>query len=158
MRGLSGRKMVASPGERFSYSNIAYNVLGDLLAKVSGQSFERLIQEHILIPAGMPDSTFLSDRLPPIGWRCRTCAHPKCGSTTLPVPPGRCTRQLPAHHRCGMCRWAITCLKQGSDAGRGLLSPAGYDRCGRRWQNGAASVPASMSTWGWAGRWGISKM
>ena len=50
VRGLSDRKLIANPGERFSYSNIAYNVLGDLLAKVSAKSFESAMQEQILIP------------------------------------------------------------------------------------------------------------
>lgn len=45
VRALRRRKLVANPGERFSYSNIAYNVLGNLLAKVSGQSFESVLQE-----------------------------------------------------------------------------------------------------------------
>ncbi len=40
VRSLSSRKMAAAPGERFLYSNIAYNVLGDLIAKISGQTFE----------------------------------------------------------------------------------------------------------------------
>jgi CubicO group peptidase (beta-lactamase class C family) len=56
---LQDRKMIAAPGERFSYSNIAYNVLGDLIAKVSGQTFEAYMKEHVLQPAGMCDSTFL---------------------------------------------------------------------------------------------------
>jgi CubicO group peptidase (beta-lactamase class C family) len=40
VRSLSDKKLIANPGERFSYSNIAYNVLGDMLAKVSAKSFE----------------------------------------------------------------------------------------------------------------------
>jgi CubicO group peptidase (beta-lactamase class C family) len=38
---------------------MAYEVLGDLVAKVSGQSFEDRVQEHILAPLGMTDSTLL---------------------------------------------------------------------------------------------------
>jgi len=53
VRGLRDRKMIANPGERFSYSNIAYNVLGDMLAKVSVKSFEEVMRENILFPSGM---------------------------------------------------------------------------------------------------------
>jgi len=35
VRSLSAKKLIAAPGERFSYSNIAYSVLGDLIAKVT---------------------------------------------------------------------------------------------------------------------------
>jgi CubicO group peptidase (beta-lactamase class C family) len=40
VRALSTRKMIGLPGERFAYSNIAYNVLGYLIAKRTGQTFE----------------------------------------------------------------------------------------------------------------------
>ena len=53
------------PGERLSYSNIAYDLLGNLLAKVTGQPFERAMRERLLIPAGMPNSTFLLAEAPP---------------------------------------------------------------------------------------------
>jgi CubicO group peptidase (beta-lactamase class C family) len=41
------------PGERFSYSNSGYVVLGLILEKVSGQSYEDYLREHLLGPAGM---------------------------------------------------------------------------------------------------------
>ncbi len=50
VRRLNHRKLAAAPGERFLYSNIAYNVLGDMIAKVSGNSFETYMQQQILIP------------------------------------------------------------------------------------------------------------
>ena len=63
VRSLSNRQMIAKPGERFSYSNIAYNVLGDLIAKVSGMSFEAYMKTRLLTPAGMPSSTFLMEEV-----------------------------------------------------------------------------------------------
>ena len=62
--GLCNRKMVGAPEERFAYSNIAYDVLGDLIAKVSGQTFENFLKEHILRPSGMPDSTYFFPDVP----------------------------------------------------------------------------------------------
>jgi CubicO group peptidase (beta-lactamase class C family) len=41
------------PGERFSYSNSGYVVLGLILEKVSGQRYEDYLREHLLGPAGM---------------------------------------------------------------------------------------------------------
>ena len=48
VRGLANLSLLFEPGERFSYSNIAYEVLGDLIAKRSGQPFEAYMSEYIL--------------------------------------------------------------------------------------------------------------
>jgi CubicO group peptidase (beta-lactamase class C family) len=129
VRGLSHRKLVADPGERFSYSNLAYDVLGDLLAKVSGKLFESLMQERILMPCGMPHSTFLWAEIP-----SDQLAWPHLRS------PGMRPNPSYPYHRADapasflhttlidMCHWAVACLKQGSYLGQRVLSPEGYDR------------------------------
>ncbi len=45
---------------RFSYSNIGYEVLGAVIAAVSGMPFEDYVRENIFMPLGMKDSTLLS--------------------------------------------------------------------------------------------------
>jgi len=42
-----------TPGERFSYSNSGYVVLGAIIEKVSGKSYEKVLHEKILKPLGM---------------------------------------------------------------------------------------------------------
>src|SRR5258708_13966335 len=59
VRSISDQKLVFVPGEKFAYSNTAYEVLGDVIAKVSGESFEDYVQHNILTPLGMKDSTLL---------------------------------------------------------------------------------------------------
>src|SRR5215813_5501082 len=59
VRSLTNQRLVFTPGERFAYSNTAYEILGDVIAKVSGESFEDYVQHHILTPLGMKDSTLL---------------------------------------------------------------------------------------------------
>jgi CubicO group peptidase (beta-lactamase class C family) len=59
VRSLTDLKLVFAPGEKFGYSNTAYEILGDLIAKVSGESFEDYVQHNILTPLGMKDSTLL---------------------------------------------------------------------------------------------------
>jgi len=59
VRSTADEKLVFTPGEKFGYSNTAYEILGDVIAKVSGQSFEDYVQQHILTPLGMKDSTLL---------------------------------------------------------------------------------------------------
>jgi CubicO group peptidase (beta-lactamase class C family) len=59
VRSLTDRALVSVSGEKFTYSNMAFEVLGDLIAKVSGQSFADYVKEHILLPLGMNDSSIL---------------------------------------------------------------------------------------------------
>jgi CubicO group peptidase (beta-lactamase class C family) len=50
-----------SPGDgRFRYSNMGYELLGALIAELSGLSFEAFMKENILRPLGMDPSTFLT--------------------------------------------------------------------------------------------------
>lgn len=48
----------SKPGERFSYSNIGYGILGVALSRAVNQSFIDLIHEKILKPLRMDDSFF----------------------------------------------------------------------------------------------------
>lgn len=50
-----------SPSEnKFCYSNMAYELLGLIIAEVSGMSYEAFMKEKLLKPLGMDDSTFLT--------------------------------------------------------------------------------------------------
>ncbi len=44
---------MALPGEAFKYTNANFMILGEVIARVSGQQFESYLQEHIFEPAGM---------------------------------------------------------------------------------------------------------
>lgn len=65
VRSFSDGTLLFPPGEGWSYSNSGFDTLGDVIAKVSGQSFEAYVQEHILTPLGMADSTFLLSDVDP---------------------------------------------------------------------------------------------
>ncbi len=65
VRSLGDERLLFSPGEDWSYSSIGFNILGDVIAKVSGQSFEDYMQEQILTPLGMEDSSFLLSEVDP---------------------------------------------------------------------------------------------
>jgi CubicO group peptidase (beta-lactamase class C family) len=129
VRALSSRGMIAAPGERFAYSNIAYNVLGYLIARVTGQTFEQYMKEHILHPAGMPDSTFF---------------FPEVDRARLAVPhlraPHMIVNPISPYHRADapasflytsvieMCHWAMTHLNRGAFNGGHILTPTSYDQ------------------------------
>ena len=56
VKRLMQRPLVSQPGEVFTYGNPAYFVLGDLVQKVSGQSYEDFLRENIFVPLGMKDT------------------------------------------------------------------------------------------------------
>lgn len=47
-----------TPGERFEYSNSGYYVLGQIIEKVSGESYADFVEKHIFTPAGMTASLY----------------------------------------------------------------------------------------------------
>lgn len=57
---FAGQAMKFSPGERFSYSNGGYILLGILIEGLSGQLYRDFIQEHVLAPAAIVDSGFFA--------------------------------------------------------------------------------------------------
>lgn len=59
VRTFSSGELLFPPGEGWSYSNSGFDTLGDVVAKVSGQSYEEYVQDHILSPLAMSASTFL---------------------------------------------------------------------------------------------------
>lgn len=52
--------LIFQPGERFSYSNTAYVLLGLIVEKASGMSFGEFLKNRIFLPIGMTASTINS--------------------------------------------------------------------------------------------------
>lgn len=48
----------AEPGSRYCYSNAGTNIAGRIVEVVSGQPYEEFLQERLLDPLGMTDTTF----------------------------------------------------------------------------------------------------
>jgi len=65
VRSLADQSLIAEPNEKHFYSNIAYEVLGDVIAKVSGMSFEAFVEQNILRRLGMFKSTLLVQQADP---------------------------------------------------------------------------------------------
>jgi CubicO group peptidase (beta-lactamase class C family) len=49
------------PGEKWSYSNSGYVLLGYLIEKITGASYEKFLQENIFTPLGMKDTGYDSN-------------------------------------------------------------------------------------------------
>jgi len=127
------------PGERFVYSDINFFLLGDIVARVSGQGLDRFSRERIFEPLGMPDTTFnpppaLLARVAPT----EPCAGPGC-------PPGEMLRGIvhdPTARRMGgvaghaglfstasdLSRFCRMLLQGGQLGTARILSPLGVAR------------------------------
>jgi len=55
--------MVSAPGKRWEYNNSGYVLLGAIIEKASGQTYEQFIQQNIFEPLGMKQS-YYDDPLP----------------------------------------------------------------------------------------------
>lgn len=62
------------PSSEYSYSNLAYNILGYVIEKVSKTSFEDYVKRNIFDPAGMNNSDFRYFKIPDA---LRTSPHSK---------------------------------------------------------------------------------
>ena len=52
-------KLMFEPGDYSKYTNIGYMVLGAIIEKVSGQTYEDYIRQNILVPLGMNHTDFI---------------------------------------------------------------------------------------------------
>jgi CubicO group peptidase (beta-lactamase class C family) len=55
---FSTRPLEFEPGTRFKYNNSGYVLLGAILEKVTGRTYEQLLREKILNPLGMEDTGY----------------------------------------------------------------------------------------------------
>ncbi|AXU97563.1 MAG TPA: D-alanyl-D-alanine-carboxypeptidase/endopeptidase AmpH [Erwinia persicina] len=55
---LRSAQLKWAPGQRAGYSNLAFDLLGDALARAGGKPYPALLQELVTRPLGMKDTTF----------------------------------------------------------------------------------------------------
>lgn len=133
---ISSEAMIAAPGEKYAYSNMAFECLGDVIAKVSGKSFAEYMKENILDPAGMKESTFLKPEYLPENWAAPHLRivnlHPWDG-----YPYNRIHGPSSTLHSnvIEMCNWAIINMNMGSYNERRILDSSSYDLLWKPWYN-----------------------
>jgi CubicO group peptidase (beta-lactamase class C family) len=66
------------PGEKMSYSNSGYLVLGDVIERITGASYEKFVKDNIFTPLGMKDS----------GYDSNTAVIPRRAAGYMPSPTG----------------------------------------------------------------------
>jgi CubicO group peptidase (beta-lactamase class C family) len=79
VRGIRYLKPVSSLRSRYAYSNVMYVAAGEVVAQVSGRSWDDFLRERILAPLGMT----------------RTNTSAGTNASNVAVPPARSTRAQP---------------------------------------------------------------
>ncbi|MBL7825683.1 MAG: beta-lactamase family protein, partial [Saprospiraceae bacterium] len=51
--------LLTPPGTQYEYSNVGYSILGILIEKISGKSYDAFLREHLWLPAGMKQTGYL---------------------------------------------------------------------------------------------------
>ena len=83
LKGIAEEKPIVPPGTLFIYSDINFQILGEMIRRISGQSLDQYCGEHIFRPLGMKDTFFnppadLYDRIAPTQWD-RATGHMRPG-------------------------------------------------------------------------------
>ncbi len=61
VRTLIGAELVSAPGQKYQYATINYDVLGLLIEKLSGMTYEEYIAQNVLSPMGLTDTHMVRD-------------------------------------------------------------------------------------------------
>jgi CubicO group peptidase (beta-lactamase class C family) len=129
VRSLQDKTLLWQPGHKFRYSNMAFEVLGDLVAKVSGMSFEDYVEANILKPVGMKSSTLLYKNADPAKL---AAGYTQKNGAVVPVahyPYNRAHSPSSNLHSNveDMARWIRVNLNRGELDGRRILKSSTYD-------------------------------
>src|SRR5207249_3587178 len=86
MRRFSTLPLMFQPGERWLYHTGA-DILGVLIARASGQTFEAFLRERIFEPLGMKDTAFSVTEPALDRFATSYLTHPETGALTVFDPP-----------------------------------------------------------------------
>jgi CubicO group peptidase (beta-lactamase class C family) len=128
VRSLSNDNMLFNPGTDWSYSNTAYNILGDLITKVSGIPFETYIKENIFQPLEMENTSFIypeiqdSLRVTPHVWKAKVATSSVYPYNRIHAPSGCLNSSV-----LEMTHYAMANLHRGEYKGTRILSDSSYN-------------------------------
>ncbi|MDC6367544.1 MULTISPECIES: serine hydrolase domain-containing protein [Flavobacteriaceae] len=134
VKSLFDLKLNSNPGEKYAYSNIAFEVLGDVIAKVSGMSFEAYQTQYILKPLNMYHSTFLKTEELPKKWAAPHMRF-SYNKTWNTYPYNRAHAPSSTLHSniMDMAQFALANLNKGNLNGTKILEPSAYDQLWNHW-------------------------
>ena len=130
-KSLVDKKLIADPGELYRYSNMAFDVLGDLIAKVSGMTFEDYIRINIFELLKMNNTTLnkqeaKTDLLTSPHVFDDSIGGPKV-SSIFPYNRMHTPSSTLISNIEDMCRWLQANLNKGEFEGKRILKTSSYD-------------------------------
>lgn len=146
---ICGLQVQNPPGERFTYSDVGFIVLGEIVARVSGKPLDHYSQEKIFKPLGMDDTGFN----PPARVHQRCAPTQKTDGVILRGvvhdPRARLMDGVAGHAglfstQADLVRYAEMILGNGARKGIRILSPAAV-----RAMTTPRPVPRGWRTFGW---------
>ena len=148
VRTLADSALIAAPGEHWQYSNIGFEVLADLVAKVSGVPFEDYIQGQILTPLGMRKSTLLMTDVDStlLAYGHETDSSGTYHQTAVYPYNRRHAASSTLHSNVDdMLRWAAANLAHGTLDGARIVADRSYRELWGRQHDLTAALGAPMS-------------
>jgi CubicO group peptidase (beta-lactamase class C family) len=114
---VSSRSLLFDPGKSFAYSNLAYDVLAEVIAHTAGSTFETYMQQHVFDPCSMSATTFLLNGMPPPLVASPHLLDSSCRIAVSGIYPyNRCHAGSSTLHSDieDMLKWENTMLENGS--------------------------------------------
>lgn len=150
VHSLAHATLIAAPGEKFAYSNIAYEVLGLLIARLSGQTFEDYVQKNLLRPLGMESSTFLkTDVAPEHATTPHVVLPPTVVSPEYPYNRAHAPSSTLHSSALELCRWARMNLQRGELQGDRILEAASFEELWHPYRRTGPDHPDEFAGLSW---------
>lgn len=130
VKSLGNYSLIGEPGAKMQYSNMAFEVLGDVIAKVSGMTFESYVKRNILEPLGMKSSTLLVKQADPkllTSPHVLSAAYDVEVSKVFPYNRMHSPSSTLYSNVLDMSRWAMANLNRGELDGKRILKASTYD-------------------------------
>lgn len=130
VKSLEFDKLRFEPGKGFIYSDLNYDIIGDIIYRTTGIPFEDYMKNHILQPLEMTKSTFY---LPDTN----SIAHPYIDDyENCKISPGFLYPVNREHAPSGtlfsntteMCYWMMMNIHKGKFGGKVILEESSYDK------------------------------
>jgi len=131
VKSLSEWELDFKPGRKKpAYTNTGYEILGDIISKASGMTFETFMQDHVFAPNQMNHSSFLLSDIPE---DMLSSAHMMNADGKVEVSPVYPYNRKHAPSSCllsnveDMLRFAITNLRKGKYMDTTIFSETTYN-------------------------------
>ncbi|HEX7310813.1 MAG TPA: serine hydrolase domain-containing protein [Gaiellaceae bacterium] len=137
-------EQVLAPGERWHYSNLAYILLGELVAELSGMPYEDYVEQRLLQPLGLTRTSFSPEEPTAIAYSVEPYSDVLLREPMLVERTGGIAAAGQLWSTVGdLCRWASFLADPDPD----VLSPASIDVM--------TAVQTMADPYHWTLAWGV---